>query len=56
MRTRGESFEPIDASGELVDGRKFSGIEELKGVLLSRKEDFTRAFVQHMLAGYSGTH
>ena len=40
----------IDASGELVDGAKFKGIEDLKGVLLSRKEEFTRAFVQHMLA------
>ena len=42
--------QPIDTSGELVDGKKFKGIEELKGVLLSRKEDFTHAFVQHMLA------
>ncbi len=42
--------QPIDASGELVDGTKFKGIEDLKGVLLSRKEDYTRAFVQHMLA------
>jgi hypothetical protein len=42
--------QPIDTSGELVDGGKFKGIEELKGVLLSRKEDFTRAFVQHLLA------
>jgi len=42
--------QPIDTSGELVDGRKFKGVEDLKSVLLSRKEDFTRAFVQHMLA------
>jgi len=42
--------QPIDASGELVDGRKFKGIEDLKAVLISRKEEFTRAFVQHMLA------
>lgn len=42
--------QPIDTSGELVDGRKFMGIEDLKAVLMSRKEDFTRAFVQHMLA------
>jgi hypothetical protein len=40
----------IDPSGELVDGRKFKGIEDLKTVLLSRKDDFTRAFVEHMLA------
>ncbi|MBI3822871.1 MAG: DUF1592 domain-containing protein [Planctomycetes bacterium] len=40
----------IDTSGELVDGTKFQGIEELKAILVSRKEEFTRAFVQHMLA------
>ena len=33
-----------------MDGRKFRGIEDLKSVLISRKEEFTRAFVQHMLA------
>jgi hypothetical protein len=41
---------PIDASGELIDGTKFKGVEDLKAVLVSRKEEFTRAFVQHMLA------
>ena len=41
--------QPIDASGELVDGRKFKGIEDLKAVVLSRKDEFTRAFVQQML-------
>jgi hypothetical protein len=45
-----DQTQPIDASGELVDGTKFKGIEELRGVLASRKEEFTRAFVQHMLA------
>ncbi len=42
--------QPIDASGELVDGTKFKGIEDLRKVLASRKEEFTAAFVQHMLA------
>ena len=41
--------QPINPSGELVDGKAFKGIEDLKAVLLSRKDDFTRAFVQHML-------
>jgi hypothetical protein len=40
----------IDASGELIDGTKFKGVEDLKALLVSRKEEFTRAFVQHMLA------
>jgi hypothetical protein len=41
--------QPIDPSGELVDGRKFKGVAELKAALLSRKDDFTRAFVRHMM-------
>jgi hypothetical protein len=41
---------PIDASGELVDGTRFKGIEELKTVLVARKDEFTRAFIQHLLA------
>jgi hypothetical protein len=39
----------IDASGTLVDGATFQGIEELKTVLLSRKEEFVRCFVERML-------
>src|SRR4029079_14422595 len=35
--------QPIDASGELVDGSKFKGIAELKRLLVSRKEEFTHA-------------
>ncbi len=42
--------QPINPSGELVGGKKFKGIEDLKTVLLSRKDDFTRSFVEHMLA------
>jgi hypothetical protein len=41
--------QPIDASGSLVDGKEFQGIEGLKAVLLSRKEDFVRGFVEQML-------
>jgi hypothetical protein len=42
--------QPIDARGALVDGKKFNGIVELKALLLSRKEEFVRSFVEQMLA------
>jgi len=42
--------QPIDASGTLTDGVTFRGIAELKALLLSRKEDVVRSFVEHMLA------
>lgn len=40
----------IDASGELIDGTKFNGVGDLRKVLANRKEEFTRAYVQHMLS------
>jgi hypothetical protein len=42
--------QPVDSRGMLVDGRKFNGIEELKKLLVERKEDFVRSFVEQMLA------
>jgi mono/diheme cytochrome c family protein len=42
--------QPIDARGAPVDGKEFNGVGELKAVLLSRKEDFVRCFVEQMLA------
>jgi hypothetical protein len=45
-----EQGRPIDSSGELVDGAKFKGVGELRALLASRKEAFTRAFVRHLLA------
>lgn len=42
--------QPIDARGTLVDGKEFNGVAELKALLLSRKEDFSRNFVEQMLA------
>ena len=42
--------QPIDARGVLVDGAKFDGIEGLKTLLISRKEEFARCFVEQMLA------
>jgi len=56
-----ESFDPtgkwrdkdqdqtIDTRAELVDGTKFNGVAELKAVLVSRKDEFTRGFVEKML-------
>jgi len=41
--------QPIDTRGELVDGMKFNGVAELKTVLLSRKDEFVRGFVEKML-------
>jgi len=41
--------QPIDTSGELVDGGRFKEIGDLKAVFRERKDEFTRAFVEHML-------
>src|SRR4029079_8597727 len=47
-----ESFQKIDASGQLPDGTKFNGPDELKKVLLQRKDAFLRFFTGKML-GYA---
>jgi len=41
--------QPIDTRGELADGTKFNGVAELKAVLIARKDEFTRGFVEKML-------
>jgi hypothetical protein len=41
---------PVDASGVLANGEKFSGPLELKKHLLSRKDDFARNFSERMLS------
>lgn len=41
--------QPIDARGALTDGTAFRGVEELKTLLLVRKDDFVRCFVEQML-------
>jgi hypothetical protein len=43
---------PIDSSAELTDGTKFHGPDELKAVLLERKDLFVRNLVNKML-GYA---
>lgn len=40
---------PIDASGELPDGRKFQGPGELKTILTEKKELFARSLAEKML-------
>jgi hypothetical protein len=42
--------QPIDTRGEMLDGAKFNGVIELKAILLERKDEFTRGFVEKMLA------
>ncbi len=44
-----DSGEAIDASGVLPNGGKFNGPAELKAYLLTRKDQFNRAFAEKML-------
>jgi CRISPR/Cas system-associated protein Cas10 (large subunit of type III CRISPR-Cas system) len=40
---------PVDASGALPDGRKFSGPQELEAVLRQDGDAFTRALTEKLL-------
>lgn len=40
---------PVDANGELPDGRKIKGIDDLKAVLVGRKDEFLRAVTEKLL-------
>jgi hypothetical protein len=51
-RTTEESGATIDATGELPDGTRFDGPEQLKAMLLSRKDVFIRHLTSKML-GYA---
>jgi hypothetical protein len=42
--------QPIEARGTLIDGATFDGIGELKTLLMSRRDEFVRCFVEQMLA------
>jgi len=44
-----EAGKPIDAKGELPDGTKFDGPDELKAVLMRKKDLFVRNFTNKML-------
>ena len=41
---------PVDATGELPDGSKFSGPVELKHLLLDRRDEFTRNVTERMFS------
>ncbi len=41
---------PVDAKGELFGGRKYDGPVEFKDAILKRKNDFARAFTEHLLS------
>lgn len=47
-----DAGQPIDATGNLPDGTKFNGPDELKKALLLHKDDFVRHFAAKML-GYA---
>ncbi|MGE3509426.1 MAG: DUF1592 domain-containing protein [Vicinamibacterales bacterium] len=48
-RTRGESFDRIDASGGLPDGTAFDGVVGLRQALLKEPELFLRTFTEKLL-------
>ena len=45
-----ETGAPLDASGELLDGRSFTGLAGLRQVLMRRPEDFVRPVTEKLLA------
>src|SRR5581483_7135747 len=49
-RDQDENGGVIDASGELPDGRRFSGPKELKAIIAGRIDDFSRNLVERLLA------
>jgi hypothetical protein len=44
------SGQPVDASGQMTSGEKFTGPAELKSLLLKRTDDFGRNLTEKMLA------
>lgn len=49
-RARDEFGSPIDANGALMSGEKFSGVAELRKVLMARKAEFARGFTSRLLS------
>jgi hypothetical protein len=45
----GENGQPIDASGTLPEGRAFTGPDELRAILLARREQFARCLAEKTL-------
>jgi hypothetical protein len=53
-RTKGESNETVDASGEMPNGTKFDGPTGLRQVLLSRREQFVETVTEKLLMYATG--
>jgi hypothetical protein len=51
-RDKAEGGSIVDASAELVDGTKFTGLQGLRGILLSKREQFA-ATVSAKLMSYA---
>ena len=49
-RDQDENGQPIDATGELPDGSRFSSPQELKAMIAGRLDDFSRNLVEKLLA------
>ncbi|HTC33904.1 MAG TPA: DUF1585 domain-containing protein, partial [Bryobacteraceae bacterium] len=49
-----ESGEPIDATGQLVDGTKLNGPASLRNALLNRSDVFVRTFSEKLLTYATG--
>ena len=49
-RDKDENGKPIDASGELPGGKRFSNPKELKAIIAQRRDDFSRNLVEKLLA------
>jgi len=45
---------PVDASGELADGRKFTGLDEFKKLMLSQQEQVVRTFLNNLVTYATG--
>ena len=48
-RMRSEAFTPIDASGAMLDGTAFDGVDGLREVLLGRSELFVTTLTEKLL-------
>ena len=45
-----QNDQPVDSKGVLPDGSKFSNPKELKGILMSRRDQFARNVVEKALS------
>jgi hypothetical protein len=45
---------PVDASGELTNGKKFDGIEQYKKLLLREREQIARNFIEQLVVYSTG--